>query len=131
MIFKPDFVLDGVLNEYPRPQMRRDSYFSLNGDWDYAFVKNGNTFSSFDGKIVVPYSPECELSSVNRQLGSDETLIYSRAFTLPENFNRGRIIINFGAVDQICTVYRIHHKIPRVQRMPEPVSGLCLSSFSV
>ena len=28
------------LSEYPRPQLYRDSYISLNGEWDYKISKN-------------------------------------------------------------------------------------------
>ena len=105
MIFTPQFNENGILSEYPRPQMRRDSYFNLNGEWDYAIIKTGEKFVGFDGKIVVPYSPESSLSKVNRQLLADETLIYSRKFTLPDGFNRGKVLINFGAVDQVAQVF--------------------------
>ena len=30
---------DKVLLEYPRPQMRRNSYINLNGMWQYAIVR--------------------------------------------------------------------------------------------
>ena len=29
---------NNILPEYPRPQMRRDSYYNLNGEWDYAIT---------------------------------------------------------------------------------------------
>ena len=37
---------------YPRPQMRRDSFLNLNGEWELA-VGNGE----FDKKILVPFCP--------------------------------------------------------------------------
>lgn len=92
------------LPEYPRPQMVRDSYVNLNGLWDYAFSPSGNLPEKWDGKILVPYSPEAPLSGVNRQLGKEEYLHYQRRFTLPGNFNRGRVLLHFGAVDQIAEV---------------------------
>ena len=112
MIFQPQFMeTEQPLAEYPRPQFKRDSYFSLNGIWDYAIKKTAEAFdgaletAAYDGVILVPYSPESELSRVGRQLQKDETLFYRRAFTLPENFHRGRILLQFGAVDQVCKVY--------------------------
>ena len=58
---------NNVLTEYPRPQMRRDSYINLNGLWDYAFTAAGEKQpDNWDGKILVPFSPECELSGVGR-----------------------------------------------------------------
>ena len=60
---------NNVLTEYPRPQMRRESYINLNGLWDYAFTPSGEKQpDKWSGKILVPFSPECELSGVNRAL---------------------------------------------------------------
>ena len=95
---------NNVLTEYPRPQMRRDSYINLNGLWDYAFTPSGEKQpDKWNGKILVPFSPECELSGVNRALKPDEYLWYRREFERPKC--KGRIILHFGAVDQSCTVY--------------------------
>ena len=112
MIFQSQFMeTEQPLAEYPRPQFKRNSYVSLNGVWDYAIKKSAEVFDGvvenavYDGKILVPYSPESELSGVEKQLQKDETLFYRRAFILPENFHHGRILINFGAVDQVCKVY--------------------------
>ena len=56
------------LSEYPRPQLVRESYYSLNGEWEYAIRDNENIPETFDGTIVVPYSPETELSKVNKMV---------------------------------------------------------------
>lgn len=93
------------LSEYPRPQFVRDSYFSLNGMWKVSFSKTSQISNEFDNDICVPFSPECPLSGVNRELKSDEFLIYDKKFSLTNDFNKGRVFINFGAVDQIATVY--------------------------
>lgn len=93
------------LQEYPRPQFRRDSYFNLNGKWNYAITKKEFEPTSFDGEILVPFSPESALSGVGRQLQPNEFLWYSREFVLPENFNRGVVLLHFGAVDTICDVF--------------------------
>lgn len=93
------------LPEYPRPQFVRDSYISLNGQWEVSFCKNEKIPEKFDYKITVPFSPECPLSGVERILQHDEYLIYEKHFELPEDFNRGRVFIHFGAVDQIAVVY--------------------------
>ncbi|MBQ7372957.1 MAG: glycoside hydrolase family 2 [Clostridia bacterium] len=106
MIIKPTFLNSNIpLEEYPRPQFKRDSYLCLNGKWNYAIRKDENFLDKFDGGILVPYSPESQLSGVNRQLKKDEVLHYERSFSLPENFNKGRVILNFGAVDQVCKVF--------------------------
>ena len=88
-----------ILEEYPRPQMKRDSYLNLNGVWDYAITETEKLPEKYDGEIVVPFSPESELSGVNRSLLPSQTLWYRRVVRLPEGFNRGRVLLHFGAVD--------------------------------
>ena len=92
------------LSEYPRPQFVRDSYMSLNGEWKLAFCKKGAAISEYNYTITVPFSPECPLSGVERVLQKDEYLAYEKKFILPEGFNKGRVIMHFGAVDQTARV---------------------------
>jgi len=92
------------LPEYPRPQLRRESYLNLNGVWSYT-VEDGEEYTKKNtGTIVVPFSPESLLSGCGFQLQSGETLWYERTFTLPEGFRRDRVLLHFGAVDQSCRV---------------------------
>ena len=105
MIFTPKFTAEGTLQEYPRPQFQRNSYLSLHGTWEYAITPSPQPPARYDGTILVPYSPESSLSGVGRQLGPDEFLHYRRTFTLPEGFDRGRVLLNVGACDQVCKVY--------------------------
>lgn len=93
------------LSEYPRPQFKRDSYFNLNGIWQCEFCESEEIPAEFSYDIVVPFSPEAPLSGVNRTLKSTEYLIYNKNFDLPDGFNKGRVFIHFGAVDQIAKVY--------------------------
>lgn len=86
------------LSEYPRPQLRRDSYLCLNGVWEY-------TVGERRGTILVPFSPETQLSGAGFVLRPGETLRCERRFTLPEGFGRGRVLLHFGAVDQAAEVY--------------------------
>ena len=96
---------NNVLSEYPRPQMRRDSYMCLNGEWEYAFTPAGDSKpEKWDGKTLVPFSPESELSGVGRALQPDEYLWYRRSWDFFTE-ERGRVIMHFGAVDQSCTVF--------------------------
>ena len=94
------------LPEYPRPQLRRNSYLNLNGIWEYAITKTAEKPAAMQGEIVVPFSPETPLSGVGHILQPDEYLWYRRSVTLPEGFSRGgRLLLHFGAVDQRCTVW--------------------------
>ena len=93
------------LPEYPRPQLRRDSFLNLNGVWDYAVTASGDEPEVWDGEIVVPFSPEAPLSGAARGPAKDEYLHYRRSFTLPEGFQKSRVLLHFGAVDQIAEVF--------------------------
>jgi hypothetical protein len=59
----------------------------------------------YDGMILVPFSPEALLSGVGRQLMPDECLWYRRVFDNPLPKEGGRLILHFGAVDQVAEVY--------------------------
>lgn len=78
--------------KYPRPQMRREKYILLDGEWEC----NGL-------KIQVPYPPQSELSGYRGPV--EDQLSYKKTFYLPEKYCDGRILLHFGAVDQICQVF--------------------------
>ena len=84
---------------YPRPQMRRDRFVNLNGNWDFLvnFEKQG--------QIKLPFCPESKLSGFGKHYEEGSLLQYSRNFTLPENFNRGRVLLHIGAADQRADVF--------------------------
>ena len=93
------------LSEYPRPQLKRDSYISLNGLWEYAIRKDENIPDSFDGQILVPFSPEVEKSGVNKMVMPDDYLFYRLNYVIPKEFIKDKVILHFGAVDQIAEVF--------------------------
>lgn len=95
---------ENVWKEYPRPGLFRYSYFNLNGEWEYCINKSEYT-DRYDGKILVPFSPESDLSGVGRQVEPDQFLHYKKCFHMPDHFREGRVILHFGAVDQECEVY--------------------------
>ena len=90
-------------NVYPRPSLVRDSFFNLNGSWDFAVTKNGD-MPEFSEKILVPFAPEARLSGICAEIPSGSVMHYRRTFSLPENFIRKRVILHFGAVDTVAEV---------------------------
>ncbi|MBQ8793835.1 MAG: glycoside hydrolase family 2 [Clostridia bacterium] len=94
--------LDTNWDIYPRPQLKRDSFFNLNGKWKLSVLKG--TKEEFVGDITVPYPPESKLSGIERTLQMGEKYVYNRNFTLPDNFIKDEVILHFGAVDQITQI---------------------------
>ncbi|MDR0752402.1 MAG: MFS transporter [Christensenellaceae bacterium] len=92
------------LLEYPRPQFVRDSYLNLNGPWKYSISLDGN-FNGWDGEILVPFSPESQLSGVNKVLKKNQKLFYWREFIIVPDFLNDLTYLHFGAVDQTCNVF--------------------------
>lgn len=88
---------------YPRPQMRRDSYVNLNGQWEFRVVEE-NT-SIYEGNIRVPFCPESLLSGVNQHFPEGSLLCYRRKFALPVGFFKGRVLLHIGAADQTLKCY--------------------------
>lgn len=84
----------GWNRDYPRPQLRRDSFFPLDGDW----TVNGRP-------IRVPWPPQAPLSRYGGRVA--DVLWYETAFTLPEGFapKGRRVLLHFGAVDQVAEVF--------------------------
>lgn len=97
--------------EYPRPQMVRDGFVNLNGEWDFEFdfgcsgrerkmYENGD----FSKKILVPFCPESKLSGI-AYTDFMNAVWYRRSFTVPAEWKKDRVFLHFGAVDYYCEVY--------------------------
>ena len=93
------------LSEYPRPDLVRDSYLSLNGLWECAIRDNKEIPPIFEDKITVPFSPETKLSGLNKTVGPKDWLFYKKHFSLDNSFIKDKVILHFMAVDQIADVY--------------------------
>ncbi len=84
-------------NVYPRPQMRRENYVNLNGDWELSVSSRTDT-----GPIRVPYCPESRLSGVETAFPPGTALFYRRSFSRPAG---QRVLLHIGAADQTATVF--------------------------
>ena len=86
---------------YPRPQMKRDSYINLNGEWEFCAGK-----PEFSGQTIqVPFCPESVLSGVEQHFPEGTDLWYRRTVAVPEDWKKTVVRVHFGAVDQVCDVY--------------------------
>ena len=99
----------GAWDKHPDPQMKRESYLSLCGEWQLSLLK-GSAVSPL-GSITVPYPPESRLSGIERQLKKGEKYIYEKTFTLPDGMTDKRVLLHFGAVDQIAEVSLNGHSL--------------------
>ena len=99
---------------YPRPQMVRENWTCLNGDWDYAIDAITNSCAlpgKVDGRIRVPFALEAPLSGCGgRLLKPDEYLWYTRTVDLDPRPGE-RTLLHFGAVDYRAVVYVGHDEV--------------------
>ena len=88
---------------YPRPALVRDSFFSLNGTWEFCATPASKA-PAYTESIRVPFAPESALSGIAKRYPKDTVLHYRRRFALPDGFLRDRVILHVGAADQIARV---------------------------
>ena len=98
-------------SEHPRPQLRRDSFISLVGEWQLSVVDSNGEESPL-GNIRVPFPPESRISGIGRLLGKGEKYVYRKTFDHIKKSNGGRTILHFDAVDQIADVSVNGHAFP-------------------
>ena len=95
-------------HEYPRPQLRRAGWISLNGIWDFAFDRDAAWTESgsvqWSAKIIVPFSPETPASGLNAS-GFFRAVWYRRSFDRPELRPGERLLLHLGAVDYSAQVW--------------------------
>ncbi len=103
---------NNALPEYPRPQMARTNWQNLNGVWSFlgrsgapvlsAAVLSPPLPESYREQILVPYPPESALSGIARH---DDEMWYRRTVQINGNWQGQQVLLHFGAVDQIATVW--------------------------
>ncbi len=119
---KTDYEVGDIpFNEYPRPQLKRDSFINLNGKWNFKVVKNDSEL--LNSEILVPFPPESELSGIERVTKKGEKLVYSRVFNV--DIKHPKTILHFGAVDNYSEVF-INDK-----KVGENIGGYLPFSFDI
>ena len=103
--FVKDLNRNAPLQEYPRPQLVRDSYLNLNGRWDFTISKSDSFPEVYDYAITVPYCVESSLSGINKNVEKDDYLIYRKFVKFPKKFAKEFVFLHIDAVDQIAKVY--------------------------
>jgi beta-galactosidase/beta-glucuronidase len=93
---------------YPRPQLVRDRWLSLNGAWEFAIDPEGHwtlpAEVDWSSAINVPFAPEAPASGVG-DTSFFRACWYRRAITLPDSQADTRLLLHFGAVDYCASVW--------------------------
>ncbi|WP_458319733.1 glycoside hydrolase family 2 protein [Mycolicibacterium brisbanense] len=102
--------LTHALPEYPRPQMVRTHWRNLNGGWDYTgwSAPNPPGPNDYHERILVPYPTESALSGIQRH---DDQMWYHKTLKIPRTWWGQRVLLHFGAVDQVATVWVNNHQV--------------------
>lgn len=90
---------------YPRPLLWRDSFFSLDGEWELAFSADAKEPAVFPLRVTVPFPVESALSGVGKAPEAGEFLYYRKSFSLPDGFCLATTVLHFTAVDQVAEVF--------------------------
>src|ERR1043165_1565692 len=100
---------------YPRPQLQRNEWTSLNGSWRFLFddgkqFKHPSEIKSWPLSIVVPFPPESKASGIS-DVGFHCVCWYERDFEVKPDHRR--LILHFGAVDYSARVWVNGHEVAR------------------
>ena len=97
-------------SEYPRPQFVRDEWLCLNGEWQFEIdqgdsgLQRGLLVRELQGRIIVPFCPESELSGIhNRDFMS--AVWYRRTVDIPADWAGKRILLHIQACDYDSAVW--------------------------
>jgi len=94
--------------DYPRPQLQRSDWLSLNGQWSFAFDEAMAYGVPADVKdwplsIEVPFAPESRASGIG-DTTFHHACWYSRDFDYQPGSGR-KVLLHFGAVDYLAHVW--------------------------
>jgi beta-galactosidase/beta-glucuronidase len=93
---------------YPRPQLERTDWCSLDGTWDFAIDPEATCTEpqevEFTAKIRVPFAPETAMSGIGHR-DLFRACWYRRQIGAPALRNGERLLLRFGAVDHQATVW--------------------------
>ena len=102
---------------HPRPQMRRNSYVNLNGNWLFRVsqdptvpekVADDQLPKQYPYGIKVPFCPESVLSDLKMHINPGSWLFYFYRVKVPADFRKDRILLHIGAADQVADIYVNH-----------------------
>ncbi len=100
---------------HPRPLLRRASWVSLDGEWQFAKDPEARLTREtvpWKEKILVPFAPETQASGIG-DTGFCNAFWYRRTFVKPPLQHGERLILNFGAVDYAASVWVNGHLVAR------------------
>src|SRR5712691_1240226 len=102
----PSMFLD--IGGYPRPQLRRPDWISLNGEWDFTLDPEARRttpdLAAWSDTIRVPFAPETPASGIGNT-GFYRACWYRHTFEAPALRPGERLLLHFGAVDYEATVW--------------------------
>ncbi|MEW5978616.1 MAG: sugar-binding domain-containing protein [Acidobacteriota bacterium] len=98
--------------EYPRPDLVRSDWQTLNGRWEFEFDDGNRGMAehwfdgsrSFSRSITVPYAFQSKLSGIG-DAGFHDVVWYRRTFRIPDQWKSRRVVLHFGAVDYEAMVW--------------------------
>ncbi len=99
------------LNEFPNPSLKRNKELLLNGWWDFKISKSNEIPSSYDFKILVPYSIESSLSHINKLIEVDDYLYYHKKVKLDKDFIKNHLFLYLLGIDQVSEIYVNNMKV--------------------
>lgn len=99
-------------SEYPRPQLRRELWQNLNGEWEYSTDRMNTGLdrklmepdAPFGETINVPFCRESELSGIGDKEFCD-CVWYRKRIQIPAEWAGKRILLHVGACDFLTTLW--------------------------